>query len=109
MTSKGWVGFVFVLALQSTASAKMYETPRSFALKDKSQDQVNRKVLPKIDAKALLAKDIARGRQPARPEPHHFAVSADVSYTLDNSGTWQTMPDGKLWRLRIQTPGAISM
>ena len=29
--------------------AKLYEEPKSFSLKDKSQEQVERKILPKID------------------------------------------------------------
>jgi hypothetical protein len=34
----------------------MYEAPNSFALKDKSQEQVERKILPKIDAERLLSR-----------------------------------------------------
>jgi V8-like Glu-specific endopeptidase len=109
MTNKGWVGFAVVVALQSAAFAKMYETPRSFALKDKSQEQVQRKVLPKIDTARLIAEDKERGKNRRQPTPRRFAVAADVSYTLDTSGSWQTLPDGRLWRLRIQSPGAVSM
>ena len=31
-----------------------------------------------------------------------------VAFDLANSGTWQDLPDGRLWRLRIQSPGAVS-
>lgn len=100
---------VMVLVLADTGFARMYEEPRSFSLKDKSQEQVERKILPKIDIERLLAEDRERGKNTQRPGPQRFAVAADVAYTLENSGTWQTLADGRLWRLRIQSPGAKSM
>ena len=100
---------VLVLVLPLSGFAKMYEEPKSFSLKDKSQEQVERKILPKIDIERLLADDRARGKNPQNPGPHRFAVAADVTFTLDKSGTWQTLPDGRLWRLRIQSPGAKSL
>jgi hypothetical protein len=85
----------------------MYEAPRSFALNDKSQDQADRKVLPNIDAARLLAEDAARGK--LRPGPRRFAVAVNSSYSLTNSGTWQNLPDGRLWMLHFQSPGAKSL
>jgi lysyl endopeptidase len=100
---------VLVMMLAVLGFAKMYEEPRSFSLKDKSQEQVERKVLAKINIEALLAEDRARGKNPQRPGPQRFAVAALVTYALDNSGTWQNLPDGRLWRLLIQSPGAKNM
>src|SRR5712692_10541956 len=97
---------MLVAGFAGSGFAKMYETPRSFALQDKSQDQVQRKVLPKVDRERLLAEDQKRGKTP--PRPLRFAVAIDVDFNLDNSGTWQTLPDGRVWRLRIQSPGAVS-
>ena len=31
-----------------------------------------------------------------------------IATVLTNSATWQDLPDGRLWRLRIHTPGAAS-
>jgi len=118
--SKGWPSFsvwpvrgpfvaALILTLAVSGFAKMYEEPRSFSLKDKSQEQVERKTLPKIDIERLLEEDRARGKNPQRPGPHRFAVAAEVSFTLENSGTTETLPDGRLWRLRIQSPGAKSL
>jgi hypothetical protein len=100
---------VLVLVLAISGFAKLYEEPRSYSLKDTSQEQVERKILPKIDTERLLAEDRARGKDPQHPAPHSFAVAADVAFTLDNSGTWQTLADGRLWRLRIQSPGAKNL
>jgi len=98
-----------VLALAVSAFAKMFEEPKSFSLKDTSQEQIERKVMPKFDAEPLLAEDRARGKDPQRPGPRRFAVAGDVAFSLTNSGTWQTLADGRLWRLRIQSPGAKSL
>ncbi|QBB70784.1 Ig-like domain repeat protein [Pseudolysobacter antarcticus] len=100
---------VLVSAFAVPGHAKMYEEPRSFSLKDKSQEQVERKVLPKINIERLLAEDRDRGKDLQRPGPHRFAVAADQAYTLDKAGTWQTLADGRLWRLRINSPGAKSL
>src|SRR3982074_2348708 len=98
-----------VLVLAVSGFAVMYEEPKSFSVKDNSQEQVERKVLPKLDIERLLAEDRARGKAPQRPGPHRFGVAADVAFTLANSGTSQNLPDGRLWRLRIQSPGAKNM
>jgi hypothetical protein len=39
-----------------------------------------------------------------------FGVEFAVDYDLNNSGTWTELPDGgKLWRLGIECPGALSI
>jgi len=100
---------VMVLVLTIPGFAKMYEEPKSFSLKDKSLEQVQLKLLPKVDTERLLAEDRARGKDPQHPGPYRFAVAVDVAFTPENSGTWQTLADGRLWRLRIQSPGAKSL
>lgn len=104
---------MFLIAVLSmvpamSAVAMMTEEPRSFSLPDKSLERIDRKVLPKLDIERLRAEDRAADKNAARPGPHRFAVAADVSFTPENSGTWQTLPDGQLWRLRIQTPGVTT-
>jgi hypothetical protein len=38
-----------------------------------------------------------------------YAFAVPVNYTLENSGTWQTLADGsKLWRLRVNIAGALA-
>jgi hypothetical protein len=98
---------ILLMLLTHSGLAQKNEQPRSFSLSDKLQVQVDRKILPKIDAERLLAED--RGKDPKYPQPLRVAVGAATAFTLRNSGTWQTLPDGRLWRLRIQTPGAKNM
>src|ERR1700687_3169668 len=104
---KGVFGGLLLLAV--SLFAKMYEEPKSFSLQDKSEDQIDRKILPTVDTARLLAEDRTRDKDPRRPSPERFAVAADVAFTLDNSGTWQNLADGRLWRMRIQSPGSKSL
>lgn len=99
---------VLVLLLPVSGFAKMYEEPKSSSLQDKSLEQVDRKTLKKVDVERLLDEDRKRGKSPQRPGPLRFAVSEEVAFDLNNSGTWQTLPDGRLWRLRIHSPRAVS-
>ena len=99
---------VLILVLADSGFAKMYEEPKSFSLPDKSLQQIDRKVMKAIDPARLLEEDKQRGKQRRRPGPMRFAITEDAALDLNNSGTWQTLPDGRLWRLRIQTTGAVS-
>lgn len=39
-----------------------------------------------------------------------FAEAIDVEITPANSGTWETLPDGRsIWRMRLSSPGAQSL
>ncbi len=100
--------FLLLLTLATPASAKMYEEPKSFGLRDAPLDRVQRKVLPKVRTERLLAEDRARETKERRPGPQRFAVAVAVAFTLQNSGTWQTAADGRVWRLRISSPDAKS-
>jgi lysyl endopeptidase len=102
---------VLWLALSGAGLARMYEQPRSFSLTDtdKALDRVDRKVMKAIDPKALLEEDRQKNlKERRRPGPLRFAVTEDARFDLATSGTWQDVPDGRLWRLRIQSPGAVS-
>lgn len=42
--------------------------------------------------------------------PPRFGQRLKVNYTIDNSGEWTDLPDGgKIWRLSINSPGALSV
>ena len=99
-----------VILIPASAFARMEEEPRSFSLAggDKALEQIQRKILPKVDVELLLDQDRAHLKTLQHPEPLRFAIANDVAFTLKNSGTWQKLNDGRLWRLRIHSPGAVS-
>lgn len=95
-------------ALSGPASAKTREEPRSFSLRDKALESVDLRVMEPIDAEELRAREREIGKDADHPGPDRFAVAERIAFTLRSSGTWRALPDGRLWRLRIRSPGAVS-
>ena len=59
-----------------------------------------------VDRAHLLAEDAQRGRD----EAPRFAEVLPVELGLANAGTWERMKDGtRVWRLRIESRGALSL
>ena len=93
----------------SVLSAQATGLPPSALPKAKSVDSVQRMVMPAVDVEALLTEDaeLDRSRVPA---PARFAKGIPVAFTPADSGTWEELDDGsRLWRLRISSPGALSL
>ena len=62
--------------------------------------------MPAVDVQALLAED----KQRPKDAPLRFAQPIKVRLTPATNDTWETLDDGTLlWRLRIQSPGAVSL
>ena len=90
-------------------SAGAGSLPRSALPGTQSIDTVARTEMPRVDVEALLAEDTAR-ESSGKPVAPRFAKSIPVDYTPGDSGTWETLDDGsRLWRLRISSPGALSL
>ncbi len=72
-------------------------------------DTIERREMPRFDVETLLAEDAVRERS-GKPVAPRYAKIIQVTYTPDNSGTWETLDDGsRLWRLRLSSPGALSL
>jgi len=75
----------------------------------KAIGQVARIEMPMVDVAAYVAEDATRA-QSGKPTPLRFAAGIDTEITPDNAGTWERLTDGSwLWRLRIASPGALSL
>ncbi len=62
-------------------------------------------VLPEVDHAALLQEDLTLPKGPLR-----FGVVQEVSLGLSDAGAWHALPDGgRVWLLRVQSPGAFSL
>lgn len=85
------------------------QAPASLALADKSLAGVQRRELQAIDRQSLVAKEREAASAAQRPGPTRFAVGEDVSINLENAGTWQDVPGGRLWRLVLRAPQALSV
>ncbi len=62
-------------------------------------------VLPPTDVGAELTADA----NAAAPVPLRFAVARSVKLTPANSGTWEQLAQGRLWRLRLASSGATDL
>ena len=93
----------------SMLSAQATALPPSALPGAKSVEAVERMVMPEVDVASLLAEDALR-ESAGRPVPARYAKSLPVVFTPTNSGTWEELGDGsRLWRLRIASPGALSL
>jgi len=61
--------------------------------------------VPPTDVAAELAADAKTGK----PAPLRFAVAVPVELTPTNSGTWEQLPEGRLWRLRVVSTNATDL
>lgn len=99
------------LVVSGWSAAKTGEAPASFKMQDRWLEHVERRVVQQIDRALLLAEDvqITKAQRVGRPAPARFAVSETVTMTPDNSGTWHDIADGRIWRLRVHAPEALSL
>ncbi len=96
---------IFVAGGSATAQISAGGTPVSF---EKRLSSTIRTVMtPPIELQRLLAEDEV---EKSEGMPFRFGAPFDVYYTLNNSGSWETLTNGdRVWRLRIQSPGAFSI
>lgn len=69
--------------------------------------------LPAQDNRSFLIEDevnYALAMEQGVMPPAQIARPQEVNYNLNNSGTWETLPDGsRIWRLRIVSPNATDL
>ncbi|MEJ2580443.1 MAG: hypothetical protein P8127_02215, partial [Acidobacteriota bacterium] len=100
---------IFFASGSTVHSADTRRIPRSALPDVRSLDTIEQREMPRVDAQRLLAED-AELRRSNVPAPTRYAVNHPVALTPDTSGTWETLDDGsRLWRLRLSSPGALSM
>lgn len=99
--------FSTLICVQTAGAVRRLPTAKDPG--DSSISSVERRVMPVVNTAELEAEDRDRERS-GRPFAPRFAKNIEVIYTLDNSGTWETLNNGsRLWRLRIVSPGALSL
>ena len=98
-----------LLAVLPTSAAGRGGLPPSMLPGTQALQTVERAVMPEVNVAALLAED-ARRESAGAPVPLRYGRSLPVAFNPENSGTWETLGDGsRLWRLRIASPGALSL
>jgi hypothetical protein len=71
-------------------------------------DQIDYEVMRGFDANIVAAEDAVNDEN--KSQPWRFGYKYDTDFSLQNSGTWETLSDGsKLWRLGITCENAITI
>jgi hypothetical protein len=99
---------VLFIGLGGSLFAQLSEpgTPKSFLTKSLSE-AIPTLVMPALNMDAVANEDLA---DEAAGLPPRFGYPFEVDYHTGNSGQWEAYPDGgRVWRLRVQAPGAISI
>ncbi len=102
---------LIVLVICGTVSAQIQVKSDSYSFRNttvKSVNIKNRKVLSlKKSLSTILHEDEIDDQNGLPPR---FGLKINANFNTKNSGTWIDLPDGgKLWRLPIKSPGALSI
>ncbi|WP_282563026.1 proprotein convertase P-domain-containing protein [Tahibacter amnicola] len=110
MHKRSVFAYVFLAAgaalAATTAQAADPTQPEAFSGTLRPLDQIGRQVMPPVDVDSLRRDDATRE---ARDLPPRFAHSMTVNFTPRKSGVWEMAGNRAIWRLRIQSPGALSL
>jgi len=100
--------FLPILEFESNAQVNVKGTPKSFKNAFlKSLSDIPYVTLPSFNIAAMIKED---SLSQDHSKPLRFAKGFDVSYSIYNSGVWETLENGdKLWRLGIRSPGAFAI
>jgi len=93
------------VALNLFAQRATDEQP--YGLREGVRVQPQEKIVLKAPDISLIMKEDSITDQ--HPGPLRYAYPVRVSYTTENSGEWYQMDDGgRLWRLKVNIPGALA-
>jgi hypothetical protein len=92
--------------------ARPLTPPRSGVHERMDVDAIDERVVPRVDVAALLEEDgrvrEEDGRVREEPTPFRVAYPTPLRIGPDDAGTWELLPDGgRIWRVRIRSPGAL--
>ena len=106
---KLWPSLLLFSILNNCLEAQISEkgTPKSFTKSTlKAFTDIPFVTMPSFNVSEMLKEDTS-----SNPLfPFRFAKGFKVSYSLNNSGLWETLDNGdKIWRLGIKSPGAYGI
>ncbi|WP_166815988.1 PKD domain-containing protein [Luteimonas yindakuii] len=107
---KRWIGMLLAGSVSAAgADAVAGERPAAFDHRLPAEHTVEVRTMPRVDNARLLAEDL-RDRAPRRDAPVRFATPHRVSITPVDAGDWDQLDaDTLVWRLRVESKGALSL
>lgn len=98
---------IFAVGFSATAQTTDLGGPVSWK-SNLRMDQLDYEVMRGFDANVVAAEDAVNDVN--KSQPWRFGYKYNTDFTLQNSGTWETLSDGsKLWRLAITSEGAVTL
>jgi parallel beta-helix repeat protein len=98
---------LFVIGIQVRGQISTNELPVSFSLDESIELLGEMKSLPVLDMEQIQQEDLEDEQNGIPPR---FGYRHQVSYNLNNSGHWTTLPNGdKIWQMEIYCPNALSI
>lgn len=103
----GWIvaGMLSAAALQASASDLR---PTAFSDRLPAEHTVEVRSMPGVDVARLRAEDARRAAKLV-DAPVRFAAPLAVDISPDTAGDWDVAGDRLVWRLRVQSRGALSL
>ncbi len=102
-------GLVVIASLVSLAHGQITQGGTPYSHSNILADSIATINMVNVDVAALLAED-EMDAQSDNPKPFRFGFAHQVSFGLDDAGTWSVLPNGdRIWRLRIVAPAALSV
>jgi hypothetical protein len=99
---------IVILLLVALVFAQVKQPGVPYSLKTPLKSSISTVSLSRVNVQKLLQED-KNERLSQKDIPPRVAVPLSVNINLENSGTWEKVPSGRLWRQRIVVPGAKSI
>lgn len=97
--------FLFV-SIKLKAQVSNEGQPKSWELQNTKP--ISPIILPSFNERAIQIEDEINDKNLSIP--YRFGYKFEVDYNLQNSGTWETLPNGdRIWRIRFLSNGAKSL
>lgn len=94
------------LSIAINAQVTNEGAPKSWRIENPKQ--LNAIVMPAFDLEKITKEDEANSQR--KDMPFRFGYEFITDYSLTNSGTWQTLPNGdRIWKIRFFSEGAKTM
>ncbi len=99
--------FLFLICLSVSAQVQHGGTPLSISEPVLQTSDIPVEIMPTFDLEKMLIEDEELN---IKGNPFRFGKAFDVSFNLENSGLWETLPNGdRIWRLTIYSKNAHSL
>lgn len=107
---KIFTSIVALAAFFTTINAQTSDVGGPISFHEKAQLNTLKSAveMPSFDLQAVMQANAANELN--KVGPYMFGYEHQVSYNLNNSGTWSVLPNGdRVWRLKVKSEGALSL